>query len=58
MNYFSDIRIDANLNKHIWSHGIKNVQKRVRVRLSRRRNEDEEAKEKVIKIIKHLCISL
>ena len=43
----SDVRIDANLNKHIWSHGIKNVQKRVRVRLSRRRNEDEEAKEKV-----------
>ena len=46
-NLCSDVRIDAALNKHIWSHGIKNVQKRVRVRLSRRRNEDEEAKEKV-----------
>ena len=27
--------------------GVRNVAKRVRVRLSRRRNEDEEAKEKV-----------
>jgi large subunit ribosomal protein L31e len=36
------------LNKFVWSQGVKNVPTRVRVRLSRRRNEDEDAKEKVI----------
>mmetsp|Transcript_22492 Transcript_22492/g.37207 ORF Transcript_22492/g.37207 Transcript_22492/m.37207 type:complete len:115 (-) Transcript_22492:62-406(-) len=42
-----DVRIDATLNKHIWSTGIKNPPTRVRVRLSRKRNEDEEAEEKL-----------
>ena len=42
-----DVRIDARLNKHIWSTGIKNPPVRVRVRLSRKRNEDEEADEKL-----------
>lgn len=31
----------------MWSMGIRNVPKRVRVRLERRRDEDEEASEKV-----------
>lgn len=42
-----DVRIDAKLNKYVWSKGIKNVPVRVRVRLSRKRNEDEEADEKL-----------
>jgi ribosomal protein L31E len=50
-NYFptilSDVRIDTSLNKFVWSQGVKNTPKRIRVRLSRKRNEDEEAKEKV-----------
>jgi ribosomal protein L31E len=45
--YRSDVRVDVGLNKHIWSMGVRNVAKRIRVRLSRRRNEDEKAKEKV-----------
>jgi large subunit ribosomal protein L31e len=42
-----DVRIDAGLNKYIWSTGIKNPPTRVRVRLSRKRNEDEDADEKL-----------
>eukprot|EP00428_Durinskia_dybowskii_P038317 CAMPEP_0170259358 /NCGR_PEP_ID=MMETSP0116_2-20130129/29550_1 /TAXON_ID=400756 /ORGANISM="Durinskia baltica, Strain CSIRO CS-38" /LENGTH=117 /DNA_ID=CAMNT_0010510403 /DNA_START=77 /DNA_END=430 /DNA_ORIENTATION=+ len=42
-----DVRIDAGLNKHVWSTGIKNPPTRVRVRLSRKRNEDEDAAEKL-----------
>ena len=38
-----DVRVDTALNKYIWSKGIRNVPYRVRVRLSRRKNEDEEA---------------
>lgn len=42
-----DVRVEPELNKFIWSKGIRNVPYRVRVKLSRRRNEDEDAKEKV-----------
>lgn len=42
-----DVRIDANLNKKVWSTGIKNPPTRIRVRLSRKRNEDEDADEKL-----------
>ena len=42
-----DVRIDTQLNKFVWSKGIRNVPYRVRVRLARRLNEDEESKEKV-----------
>ena len=38
-----DVRIDTSLNKFIWSNGIRNLPKRVRVRLSRRKNEEEES---------------
>lgn len=42
-----DVRIDAGLNKYVWATGIKNPPTRVRVRLSRKRNEDEDAAEKL-----------
>lgn len=40
----ADVRVDPKLNKSIWSNGIRNVPRRVRVRMSRRRNESEDAK--------------
>jgi large subunit ribosomal protein L31e len=43
----SDVRIDQKLNKFLWSKGVKNVPYRVRVRLARKRNDDEDAKEKL-----------
>mmetsp|Transcript_31480 Transcript_31480/g.46493 ORF Transcript_31480/g.46493 Transcript_31480/m.46493 type:complete len:119 (+) Transcript_31480:66-422(+) len=42
-----DVRIDAKLNKFVWATGVRNIPTRVRVRLSRKRNEDEEADEKL-----------
>merc|ERR1719330_2329942 len=36
-----DVRVDTKLNKFVWSCGIRFVPRRVRVRLSRKRNEDE-----------------
>ena len=45
-----DVRIDTNLNKFVWKSGVKNVPTRVRVRLSRKRNEDEDAEEKLYTI--------
>eukprot|EP00501_MAST-03F_sp_TOSAG23-6_P001560 GSMAST32.ASY1.ANO1.1624.1 assembled CDS len=46
-----DVRIDARLNKFLWSKGIRNVPYRVRVRLSRKRNEDEESKESLYTLV-------
>ena len=37
-----DVRIDAELNKYVWQKGIRNVPYRVRVRMSRRVNDDDE----------------
>mmetsp|Transcript_32654 Transcript_32654/g.79951 ORF Transcript_32654/g.79951 Transcript_32654/m.79951 type:complete len:117 (+) Transcript_32654:55-405(+) len=47
----SDVRIDTKLNKEIWKSGIRNVPYRVRVRLSRRRNDDEDAKEELYTLV-------
>merc|ERR1712037_1065257 len=51
-----DVRIDTKLNKFIWSCGVRNVPFRVRVRLSRKRNEDEEAKEKMFTLVQHVPV--
>ena len=39
--------LDAELNKFVWHKGIRNVPTRVRVKLARTRNEDEDSKEKM-----------
>lgn len=52
----SDVRVDAKLNKHIWHRGVRNVPCRVRVRLSRKRNEDEEASEKLYTLVQHVDV--
>merc|ERR1719389_765331 len=51
-----DIRIDTKLNKAIWAQGVRNVPKRIRVRFSRKRNEDEDAKEKMFTLVQHVPV--
>ncbi|TQS33014.1 hypothetical protein Golomagni_06656 [Golovinomyces magnicellulatus] len=43
----SDVRLDPALNKKVWENGVKGVAYRIRVRISRRRNDEEGAKEKL-----------
>lgn len=43
----SDVRLDPQLNKKVWEQGVKGVPFRLRVRISRRRNDEEGAKEKL-----------
>merc|ERR1711959_523283 len=52
----SDVRIHPQLNKAVWSKGIKNIPHRLRVRCERRRNEDEDAKEKLFTIVTHVIV--
>lgn len=42
-----DVRIDTTLNRYVWSKGVRNVPFKVRVRLARLQNDDEDAKEKM-----------
>merc|ERR1719326_2343091 len=51
-----DVRIDTKLNKAIWAQGVRNVPKRIRVRFSRKRNEDEDAKEKMFTLVQHVPV--
>ena len=52
----NDVRLDPKLNKAIWNKGIKNVPHRIRVRLSRRRNDDEKAKGKLYTYVSHVPV--
>merc|ERR1719238_2525888 len=51
-----DVRIDTKLNKAIWAQGVRNVPKRIRVRFSHKRNEDEDAKEKMFTLVQHIPV--
>merc|ERR1711934_582953 len=53
----NDVRVDVKLNQMIWSNGIKNVPRRIRVRFSRKRNEDEDAKEKMFTLVTHVPVT-
>lgn len=52
-----DVRIDPALNKYVWKNGIKNVPTRVRVRLNRKRNEDEDAKHPLYTLVQLVEVS-
>merc|ERR1712072_46969 len=49
-----DVRVHPRLNKAVWGKGVKNVPHRIRVRCERRRNDDEDAKEKLYTIVTHI----
>jgi ribosomal protein L31E len=42
-----DVRLDPQLNKKVWEAGVKGVPFRLRVRISRKRNDEEGAKERL-----------
>eukprot|EP01117_Protostelium_nocturnum_P004775 TRINITY_DN1731_c0_g1_i2.p1 TRINITY_DN1731_c0_g1~~TRINITY_DN1731_c0_g1_i2.p1 ORF type:complete len:109 (-),score=30.22 TRINITY_DN1731_c0_g1_i2:64-390(-) len=52
-----DVRIDVKLNKHLWSKGIKSVPKRVRVKLQRKRSEDEDAEESFYTLVTYVPVT-
>ncbi|XP_018332018.1 60S ribosomal protein L31 [Agrilus planipennis] len=52
-----DVRIDTRLNKQLWSKGIRNVPFRIRVRLSRRRNDDEDSAHKLFTLVTYVPVA-
>ena len=52
----SDVRVDPKLNQFIWSHGIRNLPRRVRVRISRKRNEEEGKGQEWYSLVQHVHV--
>ncbi|XP_023323401.1 60S ribosomal protein L31 [Eurytemora carolleeae] len=51
-----DVRIDTRLNKAIWAQGVRGVPFRMRVRLARMRNEDEDSVHKLYTLVTHVNV--
>merc|ERR1712048_72747 len=43
----SDVRLDVKLNRAVWQNGVKNVPRRLRIQIQRRRNDDDDAQEEM-----------
>ena len=50
----ADVRIDPKLNQFIWNQGIRNLPRRVRVRISRKRTEDEGKGSEWYSLVQHI----
>jgi len=50
----TDVRLDVKLNQIVWARGIRYVPNRVRVRMQRRRNEDENSKHKMYTLVSYV----
>uniref|UniRef100_H2YLK4 Large ribosomal subunit protein eL31 n=1 Tax=Ciona savignyi TaxID=51511 RepID=H2YLK4_CIOSA len=53
----NDVRIDTRLNKFVWSQGVRNVPYRIRVRLARKRNEDEDSANKLYTLVTYVPVA-
>merc|ERR1711881_9372 len=51
-----DVRIDTTLNKAVWAKGIRSVPYRIRVRLARKRNEDEDSANKLYTLVTYVPV--
>ncbi|EGW00523.1 60S ribosomal protein L31-like [Cricetulus griseus] len=52
-----DVCIDTRPNKAVWAKGIRNVPYHIRVRLSRKRNKDEESPNKLYTLVIYLPVT-
>ncbi|KIO16742.1 hypothetical protein M407DRAFT_120274 [Tulasnella calospora MUT 4182] len=50
-----DVRIDPKLNEAVWAKGVRYPPRRIRIRLERKRNDDEDAKEKLYTYATHVA---
>lgn len=53
----ADVRIDTKLNKALWATGVRHTPRRIRVRLSRKRNDDEDAAESLYTLVEHVPVA-
>ena len=51
-----DVRVDSELNHYIWKNGIRDVPNKVRVRIAKKKNQDEDAKEPFFCLVQHVDV--
>jgi large subunit ribosomal protein L31e len=52
-----DVRVAPELNTAVWNRGVKSVPHRIRIRVSRKRNDEEDAKEKLYSLVQHVPVT-
>ncbi|CDK24703.1 unnamed protein product [Kuraishia capsulata CBS 1993] len=52
-----DVRLDPKLNIELWKRGIKGVPYRLRIRISRKRNEEEDARQKLFSFVEPVNVA-
>ena len=52
MMFTTDVRVDTEVNKEIWRHGIRNLDRRIKVTFDRKKNEDDEATDSMYTIVR------
>ncbi|EMP27361.1 60S ribosomal protein L31 [Chelonia mydas] len=52
-----DVHIDTRLNKAVWAKAIRNVPYWIHVRLSRKRNEDEDSPNKLYMLVTYVPVT-
>ncbi|XP_035681125.1 60S ribosomal protein L31-like isoform X2 [Branchiostoma floridae] len=52
-----DVRIDTRLNKQVWAKGVRSPPCRLRVRLARKRNEDEDSPNKLYTLVTYVPVT-
>ncbi|XP_037663560.1 60S ribosomal protein L31-like [Choloepus didactylus] len=52
-----DVHIDTRLNKAMWAKGIRNVPYHIHVRLSRKRNEDEDSLNRLYTVVTYVPVT-
>ncbi|CAO2587374.1 60S ribosomal protein L31 [Lemmus lemmus] len=52
-----DVQTETRLNKAVWAKGIRNVPYRIRVRLSRKRNEDEDSPIRLYTLVTYVPVT-
>jgi large subunit ribosomal protein L31e len=52
-----DVRLDPSLNSAVWARGVKSVPHRIRVRIQRKKNDNEDAKESAYAYVTFVPVS-
>merc|ERR1719499_3028324 len=50
------VKLEAGLNKAVWAKGIRNIPRRIRVRISRQLDDEEDRQDDYISVVSHVDI--
>ena len=54
--WVKDVRMDTELNHYVWKDGIRDIPNKVRIRISKKKNQDEDAKEPFYCLVQHVDV--